>query len=56
MSGLARGVDRMVDFRYGSSRIPEQPLCQRPQGQGCHADIMAKVRRERTMLGGLVKR
>src|SRR5262249_1318309 len=25
MSSLARGVDRMVDFRQGSFRIPEQP-------------------------------
>src|SRR5215471_8572793 len=56
MSALARSVDRTVDIRQASFGVPKQPPCPGSQAEGCHADIMAKVRGERTMRDRLVKR
>ena len=36
--------------------IAEQPKGQRPPAQGCRADVLAKTRRQRTMLGSVVER
>ena len=55
MADLARIVERVVGVRERSLGIAKQPQSQRPKGQDCHSDVLAKTRRQRTMLGRIVK-
>ena len=56
VADLARILERVVGVRERGLGIAKQPQSQRPIGQDCHPDVLAKSRRQRTMLGRIVKR
>src|SRR6266516_5629350 len=55
VADLARNLKRVLGVCERGLGIAEQPKSQRLPGQGCRADILAKTRRQRTMLGGIVE-
>ena len=56
LADLARILERVVSVCERGLGIAKQPQGQRPIGQDCHPDVLAKSRRQRTMLGRIVKR
>ena len=56
LTDLARILERVVSVCERGLGIAKQPQGQRPKGQDCHPDVLAKSRRQRTMLGRIVKR
>src|SRR5262249_19039937 len=56
VTDLARNLERLLGVRERDLGIAEQPKGQRLPAQGCRADVLAKTRRERTMLGGIIER
>ena len=56
VADLARNLERMLAVCERGLGIAEQPKSQRLPGQGCRADVLAKTRRQRTMLGRIVER
>ena len=56
LADLARILERVLGVRERGLGIAKQPQSQRPIGQDCHPDVLAKSRRQRTMLGRIVKR
>ena len=56
MANLASNLERVLGVRERGFGIAEQPKSQGPLAQSCHADVLAKTRRQRTMLGMIVER
>ena len=56
MTYLARILERVISVSECGLGIAKGPQSQRPIGQNSHPDILAKSRRQRTMLGRIVER
>jgi hypothetical protein len=56
VADLARIIERVLRVCERGLGITKHPQGKRPKGQDRHPDVLAKSRRQRTMLGRIVKR
>ena len=56
LADLARVLERVISVGERSVGVAKHPQGQRPIGQDCHRNVLAKPRRQRTMHGRIVKR
>jgi hypothetical protein len=56
LADLASIAEHLISFRQRSVWIAKHPQSPRPMGQDSHPNVLAKSRRQRTMLGRIVKR
>jgi hypothetical protein len=56
LADLARILERLVSVCKRGLGITKQPVGKSPPAQDRHPVVMAKSRRQRTMLGRMVKR